>query len=136
VEQFLKLVRRYRRLDLRRMAEVFALSIAAHAASTASLMLMGQSLAIHLGIGEWAWIRSCSLLLSMLPITIRGLGVRETTFLFFLQPYGVTAAQVVALSLVRMATGLCMAILGGLIEMKSLLSPGRRLPAPAAPPSV
>jgi uncharacterized protein (TIRG00374 family) len=126
VVQLLERVARYQSLSPRILVSTTALCLSSHLIGVVAFGLFARAVGILLPFMEWMWIRSCSLLISLLPITIKGIGIRETSLLMFLQPFGVGAVEVVALSLVRVASGLCMAALGGLIELKAFFcGPGR-----------
>ena len=77
------------------------------------------------------WVRSVVLLIGMLPVALAGFGVREGSLIAALQPYGVTAAQAVALSFLLFGRDLLSAAVGGLAEARSFLRrPGRSHDAP------
>lgn len=61
----------------------------------------------------------------MLPISFAGLGVREGTLVFLLQPYGVSATDAVALFFLFFARALLVAGIGGLFEAKNIFLPSR-----------
>jgi uncharacterized protein (TIRG00374 family) len=76
---------------------------------------------VHLG-----WIRSCILIVTMLPISLSGFGVREGTLIALLAPYGVSGTMAVAFSLLLFARSLLYAAIGGVLETANLLFPTRR----------
>lgn len=124
--QLLERVARYQSLSTRVLLSTTTLCVASHLVGVTAFGLFARAVGVGLPFVDWMWIRSCSLLLAMLPITVKGIGVREGSLLMFLQPAGVTAVQVVTLSLIRLASGLCMAALGGLIELEACFcGPGR-----------
>ena len=55
---------------------------------------------------------------SMVPISINGIGIREGAFVFFFTSTGVTASQALTLALVYRFSGLLYAIVGGFLYMK------------------
>ena len=63
-------------------------------------------------------------LVMMLPVSFSGLGVREASFVYLLEPFGVDAAPALAFSLAVYALGLSVALVGGLIEAARLWLPG------------
>lgn len=130
----LERVARYQRLSTRVLTSSTALCVASHLLGAVAFSLFARAIGIVLPFVDWVWIRSCGLLLAMLPITIKGIGVQESSLLMFLQPSGVTAVDVVALSLIRLASGLCMAALGGLIELRALWRGPGRAPARSVKP--
>ena len=48
----------------------------------------------------------------MIPISIQGIGVRESIYLFFLKSYGVTNDVVIAVSIIGYAVGLLCGMVG------------------------
>jgi uncharacterized protein (TIRG00374 family) len=73
-----------------------------------------------------AWVRSARLVIAMLPISISGVGVREWTSVFLLTPYGVSAADAIALSLLSYGSRLWLGAIGGLLEAANFFRPARR----------
>ncbi len=95
----------------------FTLSVVAHLVGVVGYWLIAQSLGMALSLLVVAWIRSGMMLMTLLPVTIAGLGVREVAALVLLQQYGVGSDVAVAFSmLVFAATVVGIAVLGGLIE--------------------
>lgn len=115
----------YHELGLKGLLVVFGISIAIQLTGSLSFALGAQTLAIRLPFMDFAWMRSFSVLIGMIPITVAGLGVREGVFITLMVPYGIDAAQVVALAVVRMAISLIIASLGGLLELKETFFPTR-----------
>jgi glycosyltransferase 2 family protein len=95
----------------------FTLSVMAHLVGIVCYWLIAQSLDMELSLLVIAWIRSGMMLVTLLPVTIAGLGVREVAALMLLQHYGVESDIAVAFSmLVFAATVVGIALLGGLTE--------------------
>lgn len=93
------------------------LSVVAHLVGIVGYWLVAQSLNMELSLLIMAWIRSGMMLVTLLPITIAGLGVREVAALVLLQHYGVESDIAIAFSmLVFAATVVGIAVLGGLTE--------------------
>jgi uncharacterized protein (TIRG00374 family) len=81
------------------------------------------SLGITLLLFQIGWIRSVVAVLSMLPISISGLGVREGSLIVLLEPLGVPAHDAIALSLLFFAQGVVSGVMGGLFELKNSFRP-------------
>ncbi len=111
--------RRYHGLGRGFPYRVAALSLAAQVAGAAAFFVWARALGTSVGFAELTWARSCYLLIVLLPITFAGLGAREGILILLLQPYGVSAANAVALSFLQLGGTLVMAGLGGLFELKS-----------------
>lgn len=97
--------------------QVYCLSILAQLAGIAAYYFVALSLDLDVSILTIAWTRSAAMLVAILPISIAGLGLRETTFLVLLMPYGIFKSDVLAYSLLVFATTiLAIGLLGGLFE--------------------
>lgn len=93
------------------------LSVAAHLLGIVGYWLVAQSLDMTLTLLMIAWIRSGIILVTLLPITIAGLGVREVAALLLLQQYGVEPDVIIAFSMLVFATTIFgIGLLGGLAE--------------------
>jgi len=93
------------------------LSVMAHLIGIVGYWLIAQSLGMELSLLLIAWIRSGMMLVTLLPITIAGLGVREVAALILLQHYGVESDIAIAFSmLVFTVTVVAIGLLGGLTE--------------------
>jgi len=88
------------------------------------------SLALHMEINwiHWAWIRSVVILLTLLPLSIAGIGIREAGLVLLLTPFGIEATSAVAYSFLMFTLIVMMAGLGGLIEAKNFLFPDKSNP--------
>ena len=77
---------------------------------------------IALGVGvqvpplSLLWIVSVVSLVSMLPLALGGLGLREGAYAFLLQQYGVPLSLGVSLSLAVFGVMLTLAVIGGMVE--------------------
>ena len=110
----------------------FGLSLAIHLTGTLSFSLAARAMAIHLSFVDFVWIRAFAILAAMLPVTVGGLGVREGAALALMGPYGISAASIVAFTVVRLANSLAIAGLGGVVEMAEAFGPrsGRETATP------
>jgi len=114
---------RYRDLSLKSVALILVLSMASHLLGILAWYLLGISVKVDLSLATMGWVRSAVLLITLVPISISGLGVREGAVVFLLEPYGVSRAKRMAFSfLVFGVTVLTMGALGGLLEGRRTLS--------------
>ena len=85
------------------------------------LVLYTQSYLIGLAFGisasylSFISILAVTTIVTLLPITINGIGTREAALLFFLAPFGASSGQIVSFSIVLMITGLLVPGIIGLI---------------------
>lgn len=114
----------YENLSLSSLAFIFMLSIAAQLLGTLIYYILAMSLGIDISLITIGWIRSAVIVMTMLPISLSGLGVREGVLLFLLKPYGILREETLALSfLVFGATLLLIGAIGGLLEGRKLFLP-------------
>lgn len=87
-------------------------------------VIISNSLGIVVPIQYFFMIVPLIALLSSIPISIQGLGVREAGFVFFLAQVGVPIAEALSLSLICFSLNLLLSILGGVIfTIQSVLKP-------------
>ena len=111
---------RYQNLSWNLLARIFGFSLFGHLLGAFSFYLFLESLNIHILFFEIISIWSILILVMMMPISFSGLGVREGLLIIFLKPYGVSAAEAVALSLLLYLRTLFLGAIGGLFEVKNL----------------
>jgi len=116
---------RYQNFSLGYLGIILTLSLACNLFGIIANYLFVLSLNMNIPFITIAWIRAFLFILSMLPISISGFGVREGALVFLLRPYGISAADAVALSLLIRSVGFGIAGIGGLIEAGRLILPNR-----------
>ena len=77
-----------------------------------------MGLDLSLDFVSLGWVRSVIRLVSMIPISISGLGVREATFVYLLKAYAILPEKAIALSLLVFAQRLVHAFIGGWFEFE------------------
>lgn len=96
---------------------VALLSIFAHLVGTTAYLFLAFSVGIDLTFLEMGWIRPLVLLMTMIPVSLGGVGLRETAFLLVLLQLGIDAERALALSfLVFLVTVLAFGVAGGVSE--------------------
>jgi len=79
--------------------------------------VLGAGLGMSVSFAAMGWVRSVVVLITVLPISIGGLGVREGALVFTLQAYGVASHEALALAILIFATTiLAPGLLGGILE--------------------
>ena len=117
-----RIISRLRLQPQKVLTPVFALSILAHMAGVLSYYLIAKSLSLEISFVTIAWVRSATILVAILPVSVSGLGVRESALLLLLAPYGTAPADALAFSLLVFATTILgTALVGGTVEAKRLL---------------
>lgn len=107
-------------------AKAFSISVSAQLLGVGSYVLLARAVDVDVSASALGWIRSAVIFITMVPVSIGGIGLREGAFLFFLAPYGVGEERVLALSFLAFAaTVVVFGAAGGLLEAMDALA-GRR----------
>jgi uncharacterized membrane protein YbhN (UPF0104 family) len=117
--------RSFRRLSPRQLGRAVLLALAENLVATIVIYLLALAMEISVPFVSLSWIRAAVQLLVFFPISIAGLGVREGGLMLALEPYGVSGANAVALSLLVFAIGLLVGTIGGALELRRHLLPMR-----------
>ena len=130
----LELVRsmgRFSELGTRQHASIAVLSLVREGVSVVQIVLIAGALDLSLPVFTLIWARALAVTLSMLPISIGGLGLREGSFALLLPAYGVGPEAAVALGLLMFGGTLVVGLVGGALELAALFSSreGRGRPA-------
>lgn len=105
------------RLSPATLARIFAISILAQLPGILLYYALGRGLDLTVSFVSMGWIRSVVVLLTVLPISIGGLGVREGALVFTLHAFGVSTSDALALSILVFATTiLAPGLAGGVVE--------------------
>ncbi len=112
------------RLPPRTLALLLFLSCLAQGPGILAYKILADALGLRLSFVTLGWVRSVVLIVTALPISIGGLGVREGVLLILLRPYGVADRDTLAFSLLVFAvTMVCTGVLGGIFEVVRWLAP-------------
>jgi glycosyltransferase 2 family protein len=96
---------------------VFILAILANITQVIVVLILAKGMAIEVpAIAHFVAV-PLIVLVTLVPVTLNGLGVREGTFAYFYGTAGVPASDAIALSLVFMATTIVPALFGGLVML-------------------
>lgn len=102
------------------------ISLASQLVNVVVFFLLLQSIDIDISIITIAWVRSLVILVTMIPISIAGMGLREASFIVLLGTFGVNDSTAFAYSLlVFIVTRIVPGLIGGLFEAKDLILSGR-----------
>jgi uncharacterized protein (TIRG00374 family) len=101
----------------RTIALLLVLSCMAQVPGILAFMILAHALGLSLSFVTLGWVRSVVLLVTALPISVAGVGVREGVLLLLLQPYGIADHDALAFSLLVFAVTIVGAgLAGGLFE--------------------
>jgi glycosyltransferase 2 family protein len=84
-------------------------------------IIIAQSIGVNIGGFEWLWLFAITSFVILLPITIGGLGIRETVFAASALSLNVRPTLTVAVSLIMYTFQVIFACIGGLIELRSFM---------------
>jgi hypothetical protein len=104
---------------------LWGLSLIHHALGTLVYFLLAGAIDLGLSYTDCAWLRALLHLLFLLPLTVSGIGVRESALVVLLLPLGISSVQAVAYSFLLMAGLLLMASIGGLLAPGIYKKPGK-----------
>ena len=110
--------RSFGNLSRRDWGRLLGLSLAENLAATVVVYILALAVQVSLPFVVLGWIRAAVQLLVLLPISISGLGVREVSLLLALEPYGVSGANAVALSLLLFGVSLFTGLIGAFLELR------------------
>jgi uncharacterized protein (TIRG00374 family) len=118
------------------LAATVALTVGVQFVRTISIWLCGEAVGIDVSLLVYVILGPLLFLVTMVPITINGLGVRESFFVFFLGRFGVGADEAFAAGFLFFTVTIASAIPGALIlawrsVRGGVLAHGRRERAPA-----
>ncbi len=125
MQRLLETMGRFHRLPAASLALVAGCCLLEQAVGVLSLVALARSIDLDVGLVALGWIRSVVILVTLLPISVSGLGVREGSLLALLEPHGVPGTEAVALSFLVFARTLILALLGGALELVRVLAPSR-----------
>jgi uncharacterized protein (TIRG00374 family) len=106
----------YRR-NLARVAALVALAAIIHLMTFTSVYLIGLAISAPAGLGHYLVFVPIIAIISMLPVSIGGLGLRESAFMTFFAPVGLTAEQSVTLGLLWYAVCATGSLPGGWVYL-------------------
>ena len=109
----------------RALAVAVLLSVLNMSLLTLACLCLGLSLGVELRVRDYFTVFPVITVLSSLPLTPGGLGVREGLFVELLNTLGVSAAKALPLSLLTYLGGLAWSLLGGLVFLGYTSSRGQ-----------
>lgn len=117
--------KQFRKLRIKENIQIFSLLFFYHSLGITTAYLLALSLNIEITFFDIAWIRAAVNIITMLPISFAGLGVREGSLIFLLGNYGVKPDTAIAYSMLLFFNMITVSLLGSLMEFFDFLS-GKR----------
>jgi uncharacterized protein (TIRG00374 family) len=88
-------------------------------------VLLGNDLGIKLGWADWIIVYAGVSLITLLPISVAGLGLREGGYVGMLALFGYKASVALSLSFAMLVTALVAALVGGALELATAVGRSR-----------
>ncbi len=108
-------------LTIKDHLEILGIMFSYHFLSIIGLYLIAESVNVSLSIFTFGWIRAAVVIMSMIPISYSGLGVREGIMIYLLSLFKVLPQTAFVISLLWFAKNLTIALAGGIVELKDFL---------------
>src|SRR5262245_57870328 len=103
----------------------FALAALTHVCNVLVFIMLGRALGLAVTVEQWFFVVPSALLLSMLPISAGGWGMREACFIVALKGLGIPAEQAILPSIVFGLSVLIAALPGGVVWLTHGRRPAR-----------
>ncbi|MEX2524956.1 MAG: lysylphosphatidylglycerol synthase transmembrane domain-containing protein [Gammaproteobacteria bacterium] len=125
IEKLFQAVNDYQNISGAKILGICVFSLFGYALFILSAWILAEGMGLGLGLLAIAWIRSLTLLVSLLPITVAGVGLREGTIILLMQGYGVDASVAFAYALASFAIQLLIGLMGAIAEAFRVFGPIR-----------
>src|SRR3989304_7001163 len=117
IKKFVDTVKRFKEFSLDSIVFILSISIITQILGVIVYYLFALSLNIYISFLAIGWIRCSVVLITMIPITVSGIGLREGSLLLLLKTYGIGEEEALAFSLLIFAVTIVMiGLIGGVIE--------------------
>jgi uncharacterized protein (TIRG00374 family) len=100
-----------------RMLSSFLLALGFHALCVAAHVVLGHALNIPLTWNDWAAVYAGASLMMLLPISIAGIGVRDSGYIGMLALFGIPVSAGLSMSFIMLALTIIGAACGGIFEL-------------------
>jgi hypothetical protein len=111
---------RFDQLGAARMASTVGLLVVHEIIGIMSFYLLAVALDLGLSFAAIGWIRCYIALITLLPLTIMGIGVRDGSLIVMLKTYAISPALAVGYSTLLLGRTFVLGLLGGLCELWSI----------------
>ena len=107
-----------RRMTWRQLSGIAASCLAAHVMGSVGLLMLANAVELDIPPAVVFWIRAAIMLVTMIPISIAGFGVREISVVALLSQYGITQPDALGFSMLFVCFFvLFRALVGFILEM-------------------
>ena len=124
LKKFSDTVKRFKEFSLDSIVFILSISIITQILGVIVYHLLALSLNIDISFLAIGWIRCSVVLITMIPITVSGIGIREGSLLLLLRTYGINEEDALAFSLLIFAVTIVMiGLIGAIMEGRKFLLP-------------
>ncbi len=113
---------------------VFVLAVAAQFLRVVVIALLARGMGLDVGLGTFLLLGPVLFLVTVVPISLNGIGLREAAFVALLKGVGVSTADAFVLGLAFFAVGVLTASLGGAVLLRRALAGRGATAAPRSTP--
>ena len=117
----------YHTITARRVGSIFLISVFGYVFFILSAWVLAEGMGLGLGLLAIAWVRSLTLLVALMPITVAGLGLREGALITLLSAYGVSPSAAFAYAIASFVIQLFLGLVGAVLEAFRLLKCSRNV---------
>jgi hypothetical protein len=107
----------FHRLRQRRVREIWAVSFASYVLFVLSAYVLQRGMGLDLGLYAMGWMRPLVFVLTLLPLTVAGLGVREASYVAFMGFYGVNSTTALAFGLILFGIQVAIGLVGAALDL-------------------
>jgi uncharacterized protein (TIRG00374 family) len=125
ISKLLLATSKYNRLALKIWGILTGFTILESLLEILSIYLLALALDINISFISIGWVISILKLVTALPISFSGLGIREGGLIVLLEPYGVFGSEAVALSFLIFAKIVFIGAIGAIVEAKNFFYPAK-----------
>ena len=115
--KLLDAVAAFQELPLARILIVVACSLTSYVLLIAGSYVLMQTMNFTISLQDLAWIRSLIFIITQIPVTIGGIGLREAGFIGLLHMYGVAEHDALAYSLLFLFIHILIGLVGATYEI-------------------
>lgn len=109
----------FHRLEHHRVSVIWAISIASYVLFVLSAFVLSRGMALDLSLYAIAWMRPLVFILTLMPLTIGGLGVREASYAAFMGMYGISATTALTFGLLLFGIQIIIGLIGAALDIWS-----------------
>ena len=128
INKLLSAIKNYHEIPVRRVGTIFLVSLFGHVFFILSAWMLAEGMTLGLSLAAIAWVRSATLLVALIPITVAGLGLRESALIALLSDYNISASTAFAYAIASFAIQLVLGLIGAILEVQRILINKKKTP--------